>query len=183
MPADCHAWRGRSSERCGKFRCGWVHERFCGCPCMHSQPAVRWAGLMVQSTRRVWMMRAAFPRRSLVVGHGLRGIASKTHQRLAILIDADNVPPRLAGAILEEVHKQIEGIAVDRRVYGDFSLPQVGAWKVAALEHGFETKMQASPSRTKNATDVRALERCTCHHHLHPHCCTWSCGSRYCAPR
>ena len=55
---------------------------------------------------------------------------------------------------MDEVNKKVSGTAVDRRVYGDFSLPRVEAWKIAALEHGLETKMQASPSKTKNATDI-----------------------------
>jgi uncharacterized LabA/DUF88 family protein len=52
------------------------------------------------------------------------------------------------------VNRKVAGIAVDRRVYGDFSLPRTEAWKTAALELGIETKMQASPSKTKNATDI-----------------------------
>lgn len=74
--------------------------------------------------------------------------------RIAILIDADNVPARLAGPILEEVHANVEGIAIDRRVYGDFSSELNHAWKLASLEFGIETKMQTSPSKRKNATDI-----------------------------
>ena len=73
---------------------------------------------------------------------------------MAIMFDADNVPARLAGAIMDEVHRQIPGVAVDRRVYGDFSAPRTEPWKVVAMELGLETRMQASPSRTKNATDI-----------------------------
>ena len=72
----------------------------------------------------------------------------------AVLIDADNVPPRLCAAILEEVGQRVQGTNVDRRVYGDFSLPRIEAWKTAALEHGIATIMQTSPSKTKNATDI-----------------------------
>ena len=56
----------------------------------------------------------------------LQHISSAQHanQKYAILIDADNVPPRLAGAILDEVSRSIKGSAVDRRVYGDFSQPR-----------------------------------------------------------
>ena len=80
--------------------------------------------------------------------------ASKDQDRFAILIDGDNVPPRLAGPILDEVSEHVHGIAVDRRVYGDFSLARLDAWKVEALTHGLELKMQASPSKTKNSTDI-----------------------------
>ena len=84
----------------------------------------------------------------------LQHISSAHDQKYAILIDADNVPPRLAGAILDEVSRSIKGSAVDRRVYGDFSQPRIESWKIAALEYGIETKMQASPSKAKNATDI-----------------------------
>ena len=73
----------------------------------------------------------------------------------AVLIDGDNVPPRLAKAILDEITQHVPQHAlVDRRVYGDFSLGKLEGWKTAALEHGIEMKMQGSPSKTKNATDM-----------------------------
>ena len=76
------------------------------------------------------------------------------NRRVAVLVDADNVPARLCGAILEEVATRVNGETVDQRVYGDFSLPRLTDWKMAALTFGFETKMQASPAKSKNATDI-----------------------------
>jgi len=74
---------------------------------------------------------------------------------MAIMFDADNVPARLAGAILDEIRRaEPLGVAVDRRVYGDFSSTRTDGWKTAALRLGLETRMQASPSRSKNATDI-----------------------------
>jgi len=75
-------------------------------------------------------------------------------QRMAILFDADNVPARLAGVILEEIHRQVPGVSIDRRVYGDFSSPRNEPWKTAALQLGIEPRMATSPSRMKNATDI-----------------------------
>ena len=75
-------------------------------------------------------------------------------QRMAILFDADNVPARLAGVILEEIHRQVPGVSIDRRVYGDFSSPRNEPWKSAALQLGIEPRMATSPSRMKNATDI-----------------------------
>ena len=37
---------------------------------------------------------------------------------------------------------------------GDFSLARNESWKIAAIEYGFSTIMQASISKTKNATDI-----------------------------
>jgi hypothetical protein len=73
---------------------------------------------------------------------------------MAILFDADNVPARLAGVILEEIHRQVPGVSIDRRVYGDFSSPRNEPWKTAALQLGIEPRMATSPSRMKNATDI-----------------------------
>ena len=49
--------------------------------------------------------------------------------RYAVLIDAENVPARLAGPIFEEIQQRVQGVAVDRRVYGDFSLLRNEPWQ------------------------------------------------------
>lgn len=74
--------------------------------------------------------------------------------RYAVLIDADNVPARVCGPLLEEIQHRVQGVPTNRGVYGDFSLLRNEPWKVAALEHGIEPKMHVSPSRAKNATDI-----------------------------
>ena len=78
----------------------------------------------------------------------------RLQDRLAVLIDADNVGSRLASNIFAEVAKH--GIAVDKRVYGDFSRAPLDGWKQAAFQHGLDTRMQASLERAsnKNATDI-----------------------------
>ena len=74
-------------------------------------------------------------------------------QRVALLIDGDNVPARLASAILEEIEEYVGGTQVDRRVYGDFSHVRNEAWRAAGMEHGLALVMQAS-AKGKNATDI-----------------------------
>ena len=73
-------------------------------------------------------------------------------RRFAVLIDADNVPARLAGAILDEVAKR--GVPVDKRVYGDWSYTPNKAWLEAAAKHGIETKMVNRSLAKKNASDI-----------------------------
>ena len=73
-------------------------------------------------------------------------------RRFAVLIDADNVPARLAGAILDEVAKR--GVPVDKRVYGDWSYTPNNAWLEAAAKHGIETKMVNRSLAKKNASDI-----------------------------
>lgn len=72
--------------------------------------------------------------------------------RLAVLIDADNVPASYAEAIFEEIAAL--GEASVRRIYGDWSATRLGAWarKVAAL--GLVADQQFSNTKGKNASDI-----------------------------
>jgi uncharacterized LabA/DUF88 family protein len=72
--------------------------------------------------------------------------------RLAVLIDADNVPVGYAEAIFEEIAGL--GEASVRRIYGDWSAQRLAAWarKVAAL--GLVADQQFSNTRGKNASDI-----------------------------
>ena len=72
--------------------------------------------------------------------------------RLAVLIDADNVPAGYAEAIFEEIAAL--GEASVRRIYGDWSAQRLNAWakKVAAL--GLVADQQFSNTKGKNASDI-----------------------------
>ena len=72
--------------------------------------------------------------------------------RLAVLIDADNVPAGYAEAIFEEIAAL--GEASVRRIYGDWSATRLNAWamKVAAL--GLVADQQFSNTKGKNASDI-----------------------------
>ncbi|QCO56021.1 NYN domain-containing protein [Pseudorhodobacter turbinis] len=72
--------------------------------------------------------------------------------RLAVLIDADNVPASYAEAIFEEIAGL--GEASVRRIYGDWSAQRLGGWarQVAAL--GLVADQQFSNTRGKNASDI-----------------------------
>jgi NYN domain/OST-HTH/LOTUS domain len=72
--------------------------------------------------------------------------------RLAVLIDADNVPAGYAEAIFEEIAGL--GEASVRRIYGDWSATRLTAWarKVAAL--GLVADQQFSNTKGKNASDI-----------------------------
>ena len=83
-----------------------------------------------------------------------RASTSPSLARYAVLIDANNVPARMTGSLMDEIQQRVEGVPIARRVYGDFSLLKNDAWKLAALEYGLETKMQVSPAKAKNATDI-----------------------------
>lgn len=72
--------------------------------------------------------------------------------RLAVLIDADNVPAGYAEAIFEEIASL--GEASVRRIYGDWSATRLASWarKVTAL--GLVADQQFSNTKGKNASDI-----------------------------
>jgi hypothetical protein len=55
--------------------------------------------------------------------------------RLAVLIDADNVPHRLINGILQEIAKY--GVPTFKRIYADWTKPHVTGWKAVLLDHAY----------------------------------------------
>ncbi|MEO8314294.1 MAG: NYN domain-containing protein [Pseudomonadota bacterium] len=70
---------------------------------------------------------------------------------LAILIDADNANPAIVKGLIDEVAKF--GRATVRRIYGDWTTPNLGKWKDALLEHSIQPMQQFAYTKGKNATD------------------------------
>lgn len=70
---------------------------------------------------------------------------------LAVLVDADNVPPSKIGAVLTEVARF--GTASVKRIYGDWTQPQLSRWKPVASEHVIQPIQQFANTAGKNATD------------------------------
>jgi len=70
---------------------------------------------------------------------------------VAVLVDADNVPPSRMGAVLTEVARF--GTASVKRVYGDWTKPQLSSWKPVASEHVIQPIQQFANTVGKNATD------------------------------
>lgn len=78
-------------------------------------------------------------------------VVNESNSALAILIDADNANPAVVEGLLAEVAKF--GIATVKRIYGDWTAPNLGAWKGVLLEHSIQPIQQFSYTRGKNATD------------------------------
>jgi len=72
-------------------------------------------------------------------------------KRLAVLIDADNAQAAIAGGLFEEIAKY--GIASVKRMYGDWTSPQMVKWKHTMLEHSIQPIQQFAYTKGKNATD------------------------------
>ena len=69
----------------------------------------------------------------------------------ALLIDADNVGKETIAPIIEEVTREAR-IAV-RRIYGDFTTPQLASWRETLANHGIHPIQQYRNSVGKNASD------------------------------
>ncbi|MCL2563924.1 MAG: NYN domain-containing protein [Oscillospiraceae bacterium] len=70
---------------------------------------------------------------------------------LAVLIDADNVPHSCIRGVMEEI--AIYGTPTIKRIYGDWTSPNVGGWKPALLEHAITPVQQYGYTTGKNSTD------------------------------
>lgn len=71
---------------------------------------------------------------------------------LAILIDADNANPAIVKGLIDEVAKF--GRATVRRIYGDWTTPNLGKWKESLLEHSIQPIQQFAYTKGKNASDI-----------------------------
>jgi uncharacterized LabA/DUF88 family protein len=71
--------------------------------------------------------------------------------RLAVLIDADNIPSRLVSGILEEIAKY--GSPTFKRIYADWTKPHVAGWKAVLLDHAITPVQQYSYTTGKNSSD------------------------------
>ncbi|HAM99043.1 MAG TPA: Maebl [Marinilabiliales bacterium] len=78
-------------------------------------------------------------------------MSEKSDLKLAVLIDADNIPYSNIKGMLDEIAKL--GLPSIKRIYGDWTKPTVSGWKPALLEHAITPIQQYSYTTGKNATD------------------------------
>jgi len=71
--------------------------------------------------------------------------------RLAVLIDADNVPYSNVKGVMEEITKY--GTPTFKRIYGDWTKPTVTGWKNVLLENAITPIQQYSYTSGKNSSD------------------------------
>ncbi|MBB6246055.1 NYN domain-containing protein [Rhodanobacter sp. A1T4] len=71
--------------------------------------------------------------------------------KLAVLIDADNARPAIVEGLLAEVAKY--GTAHVKRIYGDWTKPDLNGWKEVLLRHSIQPIQQFRYTVGKNATD------------------------------
>ncbi len=72
-------------------------------------------------------------------------------RRLAVLIDADNAQPAIIEGLVQEIVKY--GIPSVKRIYGDWTTPNLAGWKSVLLDHSIQPIQQFRYTVGKNATD------------------------------
>jgi uncharacterized LabA/DUF88 family protein len=70
---------------------------------------------------------------------------------LALLIDAENVSAKYITLIIDEANKK--GKLNYRRVYGDWTTPQISKWKSVCIEYALTPVQQFSPVSGKSSSD------------------------------
>ena len=71
--------------------------------------------------------------------------------KIAVLVDAENVSEKYAENLLDEVTNY--GVPTYKRVYGDWTNPQLRKWKDSLLTYSFTPIQQYSYTSGKNASD------------------------------
>ena len=71
--------------------------------------------------------------------------------RLAVLIDADNAPRSALGDVMAEV--AVYGTPTIKRIYGDWTTPNLASWKPLLLENAITPVKQYGYTTGKNSTD------------------------------
>ncbi len=79
-------------------------------------------------------------------------MADRDRPLYAVLIDADNIPARFAGAILKEITSF--GEPALRRVYGDWSSGRLNNWTKAVRDLGLVAHQETANTVGKNASDI-----------------------------
>ncbi len=72
-------------------------------------------------------------------------------KKIAVLIDADNVSEKYIKYIFDEISNH--GIPTYKRIYGDWTKPQLAAWKNILLNYSITPIQQYSYTTGKNSTD------------------------------
>lgn len=76
---------------------------------------------------------------------------NNSQQKLVVLIDADNASPSIIYGLMAEIAKY--GTAHVKRIYGDWTSPNLKGWKEILLEHALQPIQQFGYTKGKNSTD------------------------------
>jgi len=76
-------------------------------------------------------------------------------KRIAVLIDADNVSDKYIQYIMDEISNY--GTPTYKRIYGDWTKPQLSSWKPTLLNHSITPIQQYNYTTGKNSTDASLI--------------------------
>jgi hypothetical protein len=76
-------------------------------------------------------------------------------RKIAVLIDADNVSDKYIRYIFDEISNH--GTPTYKRIYGDWTKPQLASWKTVLLNYSITPIQQYSYTTGKNATDAALI--------------------------
>jgi len=75
--------------------------------------------------------------------------------KIAVLIDADNVSDKYIKYIIDEISNH--GTPTYKRIYGDWTKPQLASWKNVLLNYSISPIQQYSYTTGKNSTDAALI--------------------------
>ncbi len=76
-------------------------------------------------------------------------------KKIAVLIDADNVSDKYIKFIFDEISNH--GSPTFKRIYGDWTKPQLASWKSVLLNYSIIPIQQYSYTTSKNSTDAALI--------------------------
>ncbi len=79
----------------------------------------------------------------------------ENERKIAVLIDADNVSEKYIQYIFDEISNH--GTPTYKRIYGDWTKPQLASWKNVLLNYSITPIQQYSYTTGKNATDAALI--------------------------
>ena len=77
------------------------------------------------------------------------------NKNIALLIDSENISAEYIDIIIDEANKY--GTINYRRIYGDWTTPQLNPWKSKAIEYGLTPVQQYSYTSGKNSSDFTLI--------------------------
>ena len=80
-----------------------------------------------------------------------QGRLSNGERHLAVLVDADNAQCSIVAELFSEISKY--GVASSKRIYGDWTQPELKGWKDVLIEHAIQPIQQFRYTIGKNSTD------------------------------
>ena len=74
-------------------------------------------------------------------------------RKIALLVDAENVSYHRSGQVMSAVKNNLGGLVTVKRIYADWTKPNLSAWKAELRKHAFLPIQQYSFTSGKNSTD------------------------------